>query len=295
VTSTFPEQHSDTRIFVLSALGSLLLHGIIMAGLTYWSKPPIVAEKPPTVQVTLLSAPESPPAPQKPMPLVQPQAVMTPTPPPPMPTTRTYRSEPPTPPLQASLTPPRSVKPSPLTPSKQVQPILQDTHASQTLKAREMMKMRVPSHAPQAAPSLTPARRRQDSLNGVMPSAVRKERSTTPSLPAPPTLAKPHALTATPPDQTGSTVTSPNIISSSRPIYPRMARESGWEGTVIVRTLIDTNGFPSQVKIHKSCGHPTLDQAAQDAIKSWTFHPAKDGNIPITKWVDIPIKFDLNS
>jgi len=74
-----------------------------------------------------------------------------------------------------------------------------------------------------------------------------------------------------------------------------VARESGWEGTVIVRTLIDTNGLPNQVKIRKSCGHPTLDQAAQKAVKSWTFQPAKDGNIPITKWVDIPIKFDLNS
>jgi protein TonB len=74
-----------------------------------------------------------------------------------------------------------------------------------------------------------------------------------------------------------------------------MARESGWEGTVIVRTFIDTNGVPNQVTIRKSSGHPTLDQAAQEAVKIWTFQPAKDGNIPITKWVDIPIKFDLNS
>lgn len=284
-------------MFVLSALGSVLLHGIIMAGLTYWPKPPIVAEKPPTVQVTLLPAPETPQASQKPTPPVQPQAVMTTTPTPPMPATRTKRVEPPAPPRQAALTPPPSVKPSPLTPPKPAQPILQDTRASQAMKTRDMMKMRVPSHATQAAPSLPPARRRQDSLNGVMPppSAVRKERSTSPSLPAPPRLARSHALTATPPAQTGSTITSPAIISSSRPIYPRMARESGWEGTVIVRTLIDTNGVPGQVLIRKSCGHPTLDQAAQDAVKSWTFHPAKDGNIPIVKWVDIPIKFDLNS
>jgi len=268
-----------------------------MAGLTYWPKPPIVAEKPPTVQVTLLPTPETPQASQKPMPPVQPQAVMTTTPTPPMPTTRINRSEPPAPPLQASLTPSPSVKPSPLPPPKPAQPILQDTRASQAMKARGMMKMRVPRHAQTTSPSLPPVRRRQDSINGVMPplSAVRKERSTTPSLPAPPTLPRPQTLTATPPAQTGSTITSPAIISSSRPVYPRVARESGWEGTVIVRTLIDTNGVPSQVTIRKSCGHPTLDEAAQDAVKSWTFHPAKDGNIPITKWVDIPIKFDLNS
>jgi protein TonB len=52
---------------------------------------------------------------------------------------------------------------------------------------------------------------------------------------------------------------------------------------------------PSQTKIRKSCGHPTLDQAAQAAVKNWKFQPAKDGNIPIAKWIDIPIKFDLKS
>jgi len=85
------------------------------------------------------------------------------------------------------------------------------------------------------------------------------------------------------------------IVSSSKPLYPRVARESGWEGTVIVRTLITTDGIPSQVEIRKSCGHEALDLAAQEAVKTWKFQPAKDGNFPIAKWVDIPIKFDLNS
>jgi protein TonB len=84
-------------------------------------------------------------------------------------------------------------------------------------------------------------------------------------------------------------------MSSSKPLYPRVARESGWEGTVIVRTLITPDGVPSRVEIRKSCGHEVLDLAAQEAIKTWKFQPAKDGNIPIAKWVDIPIKFDLNS
>lgn len=93
----------------------------------------------------------------------------------------------------------------------------------------------------------------------------------------------------------GSVTTKPKIVASSKPLYPRVARESGWEGTVIVRTLITADGAPSQVEIRKSCGHETLDLAAQEAIKNWKFQPAKDGNIPIAKWVDIPVKFDLNS
>jgi len=298
MTSTFSDQHSDTRIFVLSALGSVLLHGVIIAGLTYWPKPLIVEEKPATVQVTLLPTPETSQTSQTPPPLVQPQALMT-TPPStlPLPTTGTKRAEPSIPPAQAFLTRPPLVTPSPLTPPKPTQPILRDTHASQALKAREMMKMQMPSRVQPTSPTLPPAfQRRQNSVKNIMPQiSPRRERPTTSSLPAPQTVAKPQTLTATPPDQTGSTVTRPTIMSSAKPVYPRVAREAGWEGTVIVRTLIDTKGLPTQISIRQSCGHPTLDLAAQDAVKSWTFHPAKDGNIPITKWVDIPIKFDLNS
>jgi protein TonB len=165
------------------------------------------------------------------------------------------------------------------------------------MKAREMMKMRLPTQAQQTSPTLPTMSRRTNTENGALPPlpSITKEHSAARSLPAPPTLTTPRTLTATPPAQTGTTMTRPTIISSSKPVYPRVARESGWEGTVIVRTLIDTDGIPSQVTIHKSCGQPTLDQAAQDAVKSWIFQPAKDGNIPIAKWVDIPINFDLNS
>ena len=298
MTSTFPDQYLKSRIFLLSALGSLLLHGLLVAGLSYLPDTQIMNDETPTVQVTLLPAgpqvSQAAPTPTTPM---KPHAAMQKTPSPPIPPKRINQTQPPTPPLRASLPPPPAVKPSALTLPKPAKTILQDTRASQAMTARDLMKMRIPAHTQQAAPSLPTRHTRQDGANRVMPPIpiIRKERSTARALPAPPTLGKPQALTATPPAPTASTSTRPTIISSSRPVYPRVARESGWEGTVIVRTLIDTNGLPNQVKIWKSCGHPTLDQAAQKAVKSWTFQPAKDGNIPITKWVDIPIKFDLNS
>jgi protein TonB len=297
VTSTFSDQVSDTRIFVLSALGSLLLHGLLVAGLSYLPNTQIENDETPTIQLTLLPGPQAFQAAPTPTTPMQPHAAMQKASSPPIPPTRINQAQPPAPPLLASLSPPPAVKPSALTLPKPAKTILKDTRASQAMTARDMMKMRVPAQTQQASPSLPTRHTRQDAANRAMPPVriVRKGRSTARSLPAPPTLAKPPTLTATPPALTGSTSTRPTIISSSRPVYPRVARESGWEGTVIVRTLIDTNGLPNQVKIRKSCGHPTLDQAAQEAVKSWTFQPAKDGNIPITKWVDIPIKFDLNS
>ena len=297
MTATFPDQYSKSHIFALSALGSLLLHGLLVAGLSYLPNTQIVKDETPTVQLTLLPGPQvfqAAPTPRTP---IQPHAAMQKAPSPPIPPTRINQAQPPAPPLRASLSPPPAVKPSALTLPKPAKTILQDTRASQAMTARDMMKMRVPAQTQLTAPSLPTRHTRQEAANRAMPPIpiIRKERPTARSLPAPPTLAKPQTLIATPPVPTASTSTRPTIISSSRPVYPRVARESGWEGTVIVRTLINTNGLPNQVKIRKSCGHPTLDQAAQEAVKSWTFQPAKDGNIPITKWVDIPIKFDLNS
>jgi protein TonB len=297
VTATFPDQYSKSHIFALSAMGSLLLHGLLVAGLSYLPNTQIVKDEIPTVQLTLLPGPQVFQAAPTLTTPIQPHAAMQKAPSPPIPPTPINQAQPPAPPLRASLSQPPAVKPSALTLPKPAKTILQDTRASQAMTARDMMKMRVPAQTQQASPSLPTRHTRQDAANRAMPPIpiVRKERSTARSLPSPPTLAKPQTLTATPPALTGSTNTRPTIISGPRPVYPRVARESGWEGTVIVRTLIDTNGVPNQVKIRKSCGHPTLDQAAQKAVKSWAFQPAKDGNIPITKWVDIPIKFDLNS
>jgi len=295
MTSTFPDHHPDTRIFVFSALGSLLVHGLLVASLASMPQSTIVKDEPPTVQVRLLPSPEVLQAPQPPTLPQQPRTVMQETPLPPIPLTQPNQSQPPAPPLKTPLTPSSPVKPSSLTPPIPAKTV--ETRAVQIMKAREMMKMRLPTQAQQTSPTLPAMSRRAKAENRAFPPlpTVTKEHSAERSLPAPPTLTTPRTLTARPPAHTGTTMTRPTIMSSSKPAYPRVARESGWEGTVIVRTLIDTDGIPGQVSIRKSCGHPTLDQAAQDAVKSWIFQPAKDGNIPITKWVDIPINFDLNS
>ncbi len=298
MTETALDQNSDTRIFLLSALGSLVLHGMLMAGLIYMPQAPAVKDEPPPVQVTLLPAPEVAQTPQAPTPPIEPRMATPKTPSPHMPPTPTPRSQSSPPPLQqASLQPPTPVKLSPLTPPIPTKPILKDRRASQAMKARNMMKMRVPTQTQRTTSAFPNVKTRSNPVNHGSPpiATARKKRTTARPLPAPPSLARPTTLTASAPIQTASTTTRPNVISSSKPIYPRIARESGWEGTVIVRTLIDTIGKPKQLKIRKSCGHPTLDQAAQDAVQRWTFQPAKDGNIPISKWVDIPIKFDLNS
>ena len=297
MTATFPEHRADTKIFLVSAIGSVLLHGLIIASLTFLPEARILEEESPTVQVTFLPAPEASLAPPTPTPPLQPRTISPKATPPPLPQAQPHRSRKLVTPLRTTMTPSAPLTPSPLPPPVQAKPILKDTRASQSMTVKNLMKMREPSRTRQASPAFptVPSRTRPDIPQAPPMPLLRNPLKESQSLPAPPMATKSQTMTASPPVHTGSKTTKPTIIKSSRPLYPRVARESGWEGTVIVRTLIMPDGKPSELKIRQSCGHASLDEAALDAVRNWTFRPAKDGNIPISKWVDIPIKFDLNS
>ena len=49
--------------------------------------------------------------------------------------------------------------------------------------------------------------------------------------------------------------------------YPSAARLNGWEGKVVLRAVIRADGHLSEVKVHRSSGHETLDNAAMEAIR----------------------------
>lgn len=87
--------------------------------------------------------------------------------------------------------------------------------------------------------------------------------------------------------------TGVGVLRSIHPIYPRIAKKSGWEGTVLVRVTVETNGRASQVVVSRSSGRKVLDDAAVKAVRRWSFRPARDGNIPIRTKVVIPIRFSL--
>ena len=83
------------------------------------------------------------------------------------------------------------------------------------------------------------------------------------------------------------------LVNSIAPEYPRIARENGWEGTVVLRLSIHSDGKPKKVIIEKSSGHSILDNSAIKAIQSWEFKAARKGGIPIKKELMLPMKFDL--
>jgi TonB family protein len=97
-------------------------------------------------------------------------------------------------------------------------------------------------------------------------------------------------------DQTGKIrgIVSPvKPLKTERPPYPRRARESGWQGRVILQLSITPHGRVLTADIHESSGYSLLDDSAIQAAKNWTFEPAKNGGFPVASTVNIPIQFDL--
>lgn len=49
--------------------------------------------------------------------------------------------------------------------------------------------------------------------------------------------------------------------------YPRLARRRGWEGEVLLGFTVDGSGRIIDIRIARSSGHPTLDDAARAALE----------------------------
>lgn len=88
--------------------------------------------------------------------------------------------------------------------------------------------------------------------------------------------------------------TSVNVLSGASPPYPRSARQAGWEGIVVVRILVDTDGSPASVSIRSSSGYAIFDETAVNAVMKWKFSPATKEGQPIAAYHDVKISFRLD-
>jgi protein TonB len=85
----------------------------------------------------------------------------------------------------------------------------------------------------------------------------------------------------------------PQTKSIPKPNYPELARQAGIEGQVVVDALVDVDGKVIDVKIRKSSGNTSLDDAAMNAARGAEFTPAKQRDQLVRVWVSIPFKFSL--
>jgi len=113
---------------------------------------------------------------------------------------------------------------------------------------------------------------------------------------APPATVPP-APTFTPPATVA--VTQPRFdaayLNNPKPLYPAISRRFGEEGKVVLRVQVAADGSATDVEIRQTSGFARLDAAAREAVVRWRFVPAKQGDVPITAAVLVPIVFNLES
>lgn len=88
--------------------------------------------------------------------------------------------------------------------------------------------------------------------------------------------------------------TPPAAVEMPRPTYPRMAKQRGWQGLVVVAVEVNELGCANTVTVKQSSGHAMLDDAAIDAARRWHFRPARKDGRDITASVEVPVRFSLS-
>jgi periplasmic protein TonB len=106
--------------------------------------------------------------------------------------------------------------------------------------------------------------------------------------PAPPAGALVESSTPRP----SKSVQPAKLISSTRPVYPTLAKQSNTQGRVDVTISIDEKG--DVVAAKASSGPLPLRQAAVDAVKRWKYSPAQVDGKPSASEINISIDFRLN-
>lgn len=92
-------------------------------------------------------------------------------------------------------------------------------------------------------------------------------------------------------DVTGPADELPRARSTPRSAYPMVAKEMRVEGTVTVSALVCEHGRVVRTRVKESI--PALDEAAMETVKRWQFKPARAAGKPVSRWVDVPVKFNL--
>ena len=181
-------------------------------------------------------------------------------------------------------------------------------HSART--APEAITVKLTSPAPQP-PAPTPV---VEPVAPPPPKDTRPVKSPTPArhtlaITPEPTAPAPEFRVAPPPDLPAPVAPpverAAPVISAARydaaylnnppPDYPRMSRQLGEEGKVLLKVRVRADGTAAAVDLEKSSNFARLDEAARRAVTRWRFVPAKRGDEAIEASVIVPIVFRLDS
>ena len=90
----------------------------------------------------------------------------------------------------------------------------------------------------------------------------------------------------------GAGITAPSLLSKVEPAYSDDARASKYQGTVVLKIIVDTDGLAKDIQLVKSIGYG-LDEKAVEAINLWTFKPGTKDGQPVPVLATIEVNFRL--
>jgi protein TonB len=88
--------------------------------------------------------------------------------------------------------------------------------------------------------------------------------------------------------------TPPKALHTFEPGYPSMARESGFEGTVVINVNLDEHGRIQRAWVASASAPELLITTALDAVYRFEFSPGLMRGAPVRSTVAIPFRFHLN-
>jgi TonB family protein len=90
----------------------------------------------------------------------------------------------------------------------------------------------------------------------------------------------------------GNGVTAPKLASKVEPEYSDEARSLKYQGTVLLKIVVDVDGVAKNIELVNGLGHG-LDEKAAQAIALWKFTPGTNGGVPVPVQAAIEVNFRL--
>ena len=94
------------------------------------------------------------------------------------------------------------------------------------------------------------------------------------------------------PYRAGAGIEPPRLRREVKPTYTDAARRRGVEGQVLVEIVVQRDGTVGDVRVLRRLGDG-LDERAIEAVRQWTFEPARRHGVPVDVIVEVSLQFTL--
>ncbi len=90
----------------------------------------------------------------------------------------------------------------------------------------------------------------------------------------------------------GGGVRAPKPIFSPEPEFSEEARKNKWQGNVLLRVIVGSDGKTHEVAVLRSLGMG-LDEKAMEAVRTWRFEPGTKDGAPVPVEINVEVNFHL--